>query len=171
MINLDRANKENIQLILDKCAELDVKKRTHRAYILATAYHETNGTFNPVREAYWLDDPDAYLRKHHPEYYPYYGRGFAQLTWHHNYKKYEDLLHVPLTSNPDLALDPDIAAFIIVHGMTTGTFTQKRLYDYILLKCQGLWRMLEYFRDYKLWTVLLYYYGLGRTASVELQAG
>ena len=131
MINLDRANKENIQLILDKCAELGIKKRTHRAYILATAYHETNGTFNPVREAYWLDDPDAYLRKHHPEYYPYYGRGFAQLTWHHNYKKYEDLLHVPLTSNPDLALDPDIAAFIIVHGMTTGTFTGKRVYDYI----------------------------------------
>ena len=131
MVDLRKANRENINKILAKCDELSVDGVAHRAYILATAYHETAFTFQPVREAYWLKDPDKYLKQEHPEYYPYYGRGFAQLTWAKNYQKYEKLLNIPLSHNPDLALDPDVAAFVLVHGVSTGGFTGKKLSNYI----------------------------------------
>lgn len=101
------------------------------AYTLATALWETNRTLQPVREAYWLQDPDAYLKKHHPNYYPYYGRGFVQLTWRANYEYYGELLGQPLLANPDLALKPEIAVFILVHGIKTGAFTGKKISDYI----------------------------------------
>lgn len=105
--------------------------RTQRAYTIATAYHETAFTLNPVSEAFWLKDQDAYLKKHHPEYYPFYGRGFVQLTWDYNYKKYEKILNIPLFSNPELALDPDVAAFILVHGLITGGFARQNISDHI----------------------------------------
>ena len=46
--------------------------------VLATVEWETNKTFQPVREAYWLNED---WRRAHLKYYPYYGRGFVQLTW------------------------------------------------------------------------------------------
>ena len=101
------------------------------AYVLATVEHETNRTFKPVREAYWLKDPDGYLKKHHPDYYPYYGRGFVQLTWLKNYRLYGSLLGIDLVNNPDLALDPDNARFVLVHGFKNGSFTGKKLEDYV----------------------------------------
>lgn len=101
------------------------------AYVLATVEHETGGTFKPVTEAYWLKNPDKYLKEHHGDYYPYYGRGFVQLTWDYNYKKYGEILNIDLLNNPSLALNPNVALFILVHGFKHGTFTGKKLTDYI----------------------------------------
>jgi predicted chitinase len=42
----------------------------------------------------------------------YHGRGFVKLTGRSNYRSYGQALGVPLEDNPDLALDPDIAARI-----------------------------------------------------------
>ncbi len=64
-------------------------------------------------------------------YYPYYGRGYVQLTWEDNYKKYEDILGIDLVDQPDLALDPKTALFILVHGFKTGAFTGKKITDFI----------------------------------------
>jgi putative chitinase len=38
-----------------------------------------------------------------------------------------------LSADPDLALQPDIAARVMVHGMEGGWFTGKRLSDYLPL--------------------------------------
>ena len=89
-------------------------------YVLATVEHETNGTFLPVVEAYWLSEG---WRKKHLRYYPYYGRGYVQITWKENYKKFGDLLGIDLVNNPDLALEPDVAIDILVIGMRDGMFT------------------------------------------------
>jgi predicted chitinase len=97
------------------------------AYVLATVEHETNGTFKPVREAYWM--PEWYRKRF--RYYPYYGRGYVQLTWEYNYRWYADLLGIDLVGNPDLAMQPEIACFILVHGFRTGKFTGKKITDYI----------------------------------------
>jgi predicted chitinase len=101
--------------------------------VLATAEWETNRTFEPVREAYWIHDTDSYLKTHSPSsnYYPYYGRGFVQLTWRKNYEKYGKLLGLDLTRKPDLALDPEVALFVLVHGFKTGGFTGRKLSDFI----------------------------------------
>lgn len=100
------------------------------AYALATAYHETNATMQPVEEAYWLSDA---WRKKNLRYYPWHGRGYVQLTWHANYERADDELHLAgaLLSDPDLAMRPDIAARIMRRGMDEGWFTGKSFRSYL----------------------------------------
>lgn len=102
------------------------------AYGLATAWHETNGTMQPVEEAYYLEErADAHRRS--LRYYPHHGRGYVQLTWPKNYKWADDEcgLNGALVGNLALAMQPDIAARIMVKGMEQGAFTGKRLTDYL----------------------------------------
>lgn len=110
--------------------------RNQLAYVLATAEWETNKTFLPVKEAYYLGKKAEPYRKK-LRYYPWYGRGFVQLTWEANYRKAGNALEVDLIKNPDKAMDPDIAAAILVVGMRDGWFTGKKLSDYITLKRSG----------------------------------
>jgi len=120
-----------IAAIKSECIRQGIGLKSQIAYVLATAYHETNHTFEPVTEAYWLSDPDTYLRQHHADYYPYYGRGYVQLTWENNYAKYGKILNKDLVGHPELALDPEIALFVLVHGFKTGVFTGRKITDYI----------------------------------------
>lgn len=110
-----------------ECIRQGIGQPAQIAYVLATVEHETNNTFKPVREAYWLPE---IVRKRF-RYYPYYGRGYVQLTWDYNYRRYTEILGIDLIGNPDLALDPHIACFILVHGFKHGVFTGKRLTQYI----------------------------------------
>lgn len=99
------------------------------AYIMATVKHETNNTFQPVEEAYWLSEA---WRQANLRYYPAHGRGFVQITWHANYEKMSHRLGMPaLASNYDIALDWDVAYEILVVGMLEGLFTGRDLDDFI----------------------------------------
>lgn len=60
----------------------------------------------------------------------YRGRGYCQITGRDNYAKFSKLLGIDLVGNPDLALQDDVAAKIIVIGMRDGIFTGKKLSDY-----------------------------------------
>lgn len=118
------------------------------AYMLATAFHETAKTMQPVRETLADTDDEAisildnafrkgrlswvktpYWRKD-ADGHSWLGRGDVQLTHRENYAKAEKELGVPLTANPDLAMQPDVAADIMIKGMTEGWFTGKKLSDY-----------------------------------------
>lgn len=123
--------KSTIISIKKECANQGINLANQISYVLATVHHETNNTFKPVKEAYWLKDPDAYLKKHHADYYPYYGRGYVQLTWKSNYEYYGKLLEIDLVTYPDLLFEPEIALFILVHGFRTGKFTGRKLADYV----------------------------------------
>ena len=101
--------------------------RNQMAYLLATTYWETARTMKPISEL----GGERYLKS--KKYYPWYGRGFVQLTWEYNYKKAGQKLNVDLIGNKDLALDPEIAAKIAIQGMINGWFTGKKLSDYITL--------------------------------------
>lgn len=116
-------------LIRDECkaAGLTVPQE---AYVLATAFWETNRTMLPVEEAYFLGGRAEAYRKT-LSYYPWYGRGFAQLTWEDNYVRAGRILRVDMTTDPNVALRPDIAAKVLVIGSRDGWFTGKRLGDYI----------------------------------------
>jgi predicted chitinase len=107
---------------------MGVSLNTQIAYILATTQWETNQTFEPVREAYWLDDN---WRKKHLAYYPFYGRGFVQLTWRNNYEKYSSMLDIDMVNDPDIAMQHNVALFVLVHGFKTGTFTGRKITDFI----------------------------------------
>ena len=116
-------------LILAKCRKHDLL-RNQAAYVLATAYWETNRTVKPVVEAYWLSEE---WRRKNLRYYPWHGRGFVQLTWRENYIRAGKALKVDLTTDPEKALDPEISASVLVLGMIDGWFTGKKLADYITL--------------------------------------
>lgn len=101
------------------------------AYILATVFHETAETMQPISE-YGHGAGHPYGVVDQTGKAPY-GRGFVQLTWRVNYEKADQKLGLngKLSANYDLALDPDIAAKIAVAGMMQGWFTGKMLGDYI----------------------------------------
>lgn len=115
--------------------------RNQTAYLLATTYHETGHTMEPVEEAFYLGtrkknpikNLDAW-RKKNLRYYPWHGRGFIQLTWEFNYFRAEKETGLPITKDPTLAMVPATAAHIAVTGMKEGWFTGKKLSDYITLK-------------------------------------
>jgi len=115
---------------------------THRAYLLGTAKHETADTMQPITEyggRKYFDKYDtgklAKALGNTPEAdgdgYKYRGRGFVQITGRENYAKAGDWLKLDLLGNPDLALQPTIAAKILVRGCTNGWFTGKKLSDYL----------------------------------------
>ena len=119
---------ETIKAIRNKCIDMDLDLTSQIGYVLGTVDWETAHTFQPVKEAYWNSEN---WRKSHLRYYPYYGRGYVQLTWKDNYRKYGEKLGIDLVGNPDLALDPDNAMFILIDGFKTGAFTGKKITDYI----------------------------------------
>lgn len=104
--------------------------KTQHAYIIATVHHETARTFRPLEE-YGKGKGRAYGKPDPRTGKTYYGRGFVQLTWKGNYEKYSQILGVDLVNNPQLACDPNVALFVLVHGFKYGTFTGARLENYI----------------------------------------
>lgn len=70
------------------------------------------GDFAPVREAYWLSEA---WRAANLRYYPYYGRGFVQLTWESNYRAAGNAIGIDLVAEPDRALDPSVAAWNLAY--------------------------------------------------------
>lgn len=111
-----------------ECQQHGLTTSAQQAYVLATVEHETAGTWQPVREAFWLSED---WRRKNLRYWPFYGRGYVQITWRENYAKYGALLGVDLVADPDLALQPDYARIILVHGFVTGGFTGHKLSDYV----------------------------------------
>lgn len=115
------------------------------AYALATAYHETASTMQPIKE---YGGPVYFTRLYdvtgaRPQLAlkmgntcagdgpKFCGRGYVQLTWKNNYKKAGDKCGVDLVSHPDKAMEPGIAAKIMREGMTEGWFTGKKFSDYL----------------------------------------
>jgi predicted chitinase len=98
------------------------------AYMLATTQHETAAKMWPIRE----QGSEDYLKS--KPYYPYFGRGFVQLTWEDNFRNAGIALSLiderDLVEHPDMALDSLIATRILFRGMAEAWFTGKKLGDY-----------------------------------------
>ena len=115
---LDRGEVGGCSAVLDAMAGLPL---AWCAYALATVWHETNATMQPVREAYWLSEA---WRRRNLRYWPWYGRGYVQLTWQENYARADAELGLggSLLADPDQALDEGVAARILRLGMSGGWF-------------------------------------------------
>lgn len=128
-----------LETLLKEMANLDTPLK---AYLLATTFHETAGTMQPITEyggvGYFdkydtgrlaaalgntpLADGDGYRLR---------GRGYVMLTGRANYIRAGKRLGIDLIGNPSLANDPKIAAKILVLGCVEGWFTGKRLDNYL----------------------------------------
>ena len=102
----------------------------HTAYCLATAYHETAMTMQPIAE-YGLGAGHEYGEPDPVTGECYYGRGFVQLTWKDNYAKQADKCGLPFVEQPDLVMGLRPAAQILYEGMLAGDFTGVSVGDYI----------------------------------------
>jgi hypothetical protein len=133
---LDNDEVSGASFILDAMAGTPI---AWTAYALATAWHETAHTMQPIRE---YGGPRYFTRMYDPKgdrpvlaksmgnIYPgdgvlFSGRGYVQLTWRSNYARAAKETGYPLEGNPDLAMRADIAAIIMRKGMEEGWFTGK----------------------------------------------
>lgn len=111
------------------------------AYILATAYHETARTMQPIYER----GPVRYFDKYEAgtsigtrlgntlkgDGFKYRGRGFVQLTGRRNYDFVGKKLGLDLVGRPDDAMGLMYAAEILIKGSLEGWFTGKSLGAFI----------------------------------------
>lgn len=108
---------DGLNKILDEWAKRGLSDDRWLAYILATAFHETAGKMQPIREM----GGEAYLKG--KPYYPWVGEGLVQVTWEANHRKFG-------ATKPGQLLTWPIALKAIFDGMTKGMFTGKKLADY-----------------------------------------
>ncbi|SKB13672.1 Carboxypeptidase (modular protein) [Planktothrix sp. PCC 11201] len=120
-----------VKVIIQEANRQGITSQAQIAYILATVEHETGDTFQPVREGYYLGEVEGENHRQTLPYYPYYGRGYVQLTHLDNYREYSNILGLDLVNAPDLVMRPDIAVFVLIHGMKSGVFTGIKLDDCI----------------------------------------
>ena len=143
---MTQAQVDGCEVIMAACRGLPI---SWVAYLLATALHETASTMQPVRETLAESDEGAVNRLESAwkagrlkwVRTPYWrfdatgktwiGRGYVQLTHRDNYAKASDLVGVDLVADPSLAMQPSIAAKVLVEGSVRGIFTGKRLADYL----------------------------------------
>lgn len=113
--------RENWPRLVEQLAHCETNNRVTQIAMIGTVAIESARTFAPVREAFW--NSEEWRRANLSRYYPYYGRGYIQLTWRNNYEKYgpkiaelwgtsPDQEDFNLVGFPDRALDPDISAAV-----------------------------------------------------------
>jgi predicted chitinase len=138
-----------MEAMLDRWEAIHAANDLHwLAYMLATAFHETSATMQPVRETlaasdagaaarlerawargrlgavtvpYWRADADGKYRL---------GRGLVQLTHRANYERMSREIGIDLVADPGRAMEMDVAVAILFAGMEKGLFTGRRLGDY-----------------------------------------
>jgi putative chitinase len=154
---LSKAQVEGLTFILDVWeAGHAAKDDRWLAYALATTFHETAFTMQPIRELggdkYFFDMYDIKgkrpaVAKRLGNTLPgdgvkFHGRGFVQLTGRTNYQKCETKFGVELTAtrlDADKVMQKTLAGEIMFFGMETGMFTGKKFADYFNATTQD-WR-------------------------------
>jgi hypothetical protein len=139
---LSQAQVDGFKIIFEAWRKVGSGNERDLAYILATAYHETARTMQPVRETLATTDAKAKERLTKAwksgklpwvksDYWSggWFGRGFVQLTHRANYVKASEKLGIDLVSDPSKAMIPEVSALILVRGMQEGWFTGMKLAD------------------------------------------
>jgi predicted chitinase len=121
---LSQKQVDGINALIKECESQNIGDTRQIAYILATVYHETAKTMQPVKEF----GSEAYLRG--KKYYPYYGRDLCQTTWEANYLKVKKFSGIDVIKNPELIGQMPLSAKVAVAFMSKGWYTGKKLSDY-----------------------------------------
>lgn len=154
---LEQPQVDGINLILAEWEKRGLTEPTWLAYMLATAWHETAHSLQPVIETYnaandkgvnpsletaiarldhafatgrlkWVKTP--YWRKD-ANGQSWLGRGFVQLTFKTNYQNAQNKTGLPLVAHPEMMLESAPACRVMFDGMIGGWFTSKKLSDYL----------------------------------------
>lgn len=131
---------ESIPVIFAECIASGIGLPAQIAYVLATSEHDS-GCGRWMREI-WGSPPTAAQRGYEGradlgntqpgDGLRFRGRGYVQITGRRNYTLWARRLGVDIVANPDLvATDPSLAAKILEQGMRDGSFTNRKLADFI----------------------------------------
>jgi subtilisin family serine protease/predicted chitinase len=129
---VNRDARDHLALIVQACQQHGIADKSHIAYVLASAHHESR----MGRTMTELASCRGYEGRHdlgntQPGDGPRFkGRGYVQLTGRRNYTRYSQIVGVDLVAEPTRATDPPIAARILAHGMQHGSFTGRSLADF-----------------------------------------
>jgi len=141
---LPEQNRAGLAQLIDFInADDEIQDLRWAAYMLATVQHECAGAWQPITER----GSQQYFEKYDAgtalgerlgnseagDGFLFRGRGYVQITGRTNYTNMGNHLGLGtgLSDNPDLALDPQTAYQIMSYGMRHGSFTGKKLSDYI----------------------------------------
>jgi hypothetical protein len=137
---------EGMEAILKEWEAQQLTDLRWLAYILATAYHETAKTMEPVAE-YGKGKGHDYGKKLKMGGGPgkriayetpdkiYYGRGHTQNTWYENYQRLTKAATThgknwDFLNDPDLLLQMEPSIWATFFAMQVGLYTGKKLSDY-----------------------------------------
>lgn len=126
---LKQSQVDGFEAILNEWLKRGLTDKRWLAYILATAWHETAKTMQPVEE-FGKGKGRSYGKPDPVTGHIYYGRGHVQLTWKSNYVKLGNMIGVNLVHRPELALQMDNSVKIMFEGMLSGVFTGRKLNQY-----------------------------------------
>jgi len=119
----------------------------HLAYMLATAFHETGRTMQPMRETGATSDAAAIARleaafaagrlrqvktpywRPDPTGRSWFGRGLVQITHRRNYQRLSAAIGIDLVADPARAMEMAVAVRILFAGMEQGLFSGVTLSD------------------------------------------
>ena len=138
---LSEGQVEGIEALLDECNIQGVSDNRFIAYILATVYHETGKTMQPIKEI-GEGKNMRYGRKiwyNGTQYNDisiiYFGRGHTQNTWRDNYVSLTKAARKQgndwdFEHKPELLLINKQSAWATVYAMSTGLYTGRKLSNY-----------------------------------------
>lgn len=126
-----RAANQHFPIIVQEAQRQGITNKAQLAYILATTVHESGAGAHMEEFASGAAYQGRLGNVNPGDGQRYKGRGYVQLTGRSNYADWSRRLGVDLVGNPNMAKDPRIAAQILVGGMKQGTFTGRRLDQYI----------------------------------------
>lgn len=103
------------------------------AYMLGTAFHEADKfrTMEEYASGAAYEGRASLGNTQAGDGVKFKGRGFVQITGRRNYADWSRRLGLDLLKEPAMAANRAIAARILVQGLMLGTFTGKKLGDYI----------------------------------------
>ncbi|HSE25758.1 MAG TPA: hypothetical protein VLB68_29095 [Pyrinomonadaceae bacterium] len=123
--SLRQSQVDGLNFLFDKLEGETNLSIEQSAYILATVKHETANTYQPIKEK--RGRVGTKIRAIQDRYWGsgFYGRGYVQVTWEKNYRKFG------IADDPDKALEPETAYKVLIDGMRKGLFTGYSLSHFI----------------------------------------
>jgi hypothetical protein len=117
-------------LVVSALHGLGIADRPVQIAALATIGVEA-GAFWPVREAYYLGEPEPAetWRRNNLWYWPWFGRGLIQLTHAGNYRTYGEMTSALLGRGVDLIARPDDALLNDVSAAVLALYFQHHRYQ------------------------------------------
>lgn len=128
----EKSATENLLSLIE--SDPQIERLEWAAYLLGTIRNECGSNMLPIKEM--KAKPGTLVwNKYQSKYWNtgFMGRGYSQLTWEGNYRKFSRALYDDdrLVKNPDLVLNPAVGYKILATGCVKGMFTKDKLSDFL----------------------------------------